>query len=113
MQPSITQFHAAKVRGFTLIELIIVLAIVATLCTISMPSLASLVSGSRARSTQNTLVTALALARTAALSRQSEITLCPSSDQNRCDASMWWQYGWIVFEDRDHNGQHDAGEPML
>ena len=117
-QPSIQKVRIntvaiAKVRAFTLIEVLIVLAIVATLCTISMPSLASLVSSSRARTTQSTLVTALALARMAAVTRQSEITLCPSSDQNRCDASIWWQHGWIVFEDRDHDGQHGPTEPVL
>jgi type IV fimbrial biogenesis protein FimT len=113
MQQPSTKIRSAKVRGFTLIELVIVLAIVATLCTISMPSLASLVSSTRARSAQNTLVTTLALARTAALSRQTEITLCPSSDQNHCDPGLWWHHGWIVFEDRDHDGQHSANEPLL
>ena len=107
------QASTARIHGFTLIELLIALAIVATLCSISLPSLAALVSGTRARSTQNALVTALALARTAALARQTEITVCPSSDQNRCDASPWWQRGWIVFEDRNHDGQHGADEPLL
>jgi len=108
MQPSIL-----KVRGYTLIELMITVAVLATLCTISMPSLASLLSSTRARSTQNTLVTALNLARMAAVSRQSEITLCPSSDQNRCDTGLWWQHGWIVFEDLNHDGQHQSDEPVL
>ena len=113
MQQPSSRYQITKSRGFTLIELMITLAVVATLCTISMPSLAALLSSSHARSAQNTLVTAINLARIAAVTRQSEVILCPSSDLDRCDASLWWQHGWIVFEDLNHDGQHQPNEPII
>jgi len=100
-------------RGFTLIEVMFAVAIVAVLCAVSMPSLAALMSSTRAHSTQNTLVTALNTARMTAVSRQSEIVLCPSSDQSNCDNTFWWQQGWIVFEDLDHDGKRTSNEPIL
>ncbi len=100
-------------RGFTLIEFIFTTAIVATLCAISLPALGSLVLGNRSRAANNTLVTALNLARSSAVSRSSEMVLCPSADQQHCDDGIWWQQGWIVFQDLDRNGTRSSDEPIL
>ena len=103
----------AMQRGVTLIELVFTAAIVATLCAISLPALGSLVQGSRSRAANNTLITALNLARSSAVTRGSEIVLCPSADQKHCDDSIWWQQGWIVFQDLDRNGTRSVDEPIL
>jgi len=104
---------SGKIRGFTLIELIFAIAIIAILCAISLPALGSLMQSSQSRSTNTQLLTALNLARITAVSRESEIVICPSADQKNCDASPWWQHGWIVFDDRDRNGKRNGDEPVL
>ena len=106
-QPS-ENFH-----GFTLIEFIFATAILATLCAISLPALGSLTQNSRSHTANNNLITALNLARSSAVSRGGEIVLCPSADQNHCDDGIWWQHGWIVFQDLDRNGSRNGDEPII
>ena len=102
-----------RVHGFTLIEFIFATAILATLCAVSLPALGSLTQSSRSRAANNTLITALNLARSGAVSRGGEIVLCPSADQNHCDDGIWWQHGWIVFQDLDRNGRRNGDEPII
>jgi type IV fimbrial biogenesis protein FimT len=104
---------SGKCSGFTLIEFIFATAIVATLCAISLPALGSLMQSGQSRAAHNTLITALNFARSSAVSRSSEIVLCPSADQNHCDDGIWWQHGWIVFQDLDRNGTRNGDEPIL
>lgn len=100
-------------RGFTLVELIFATAIMATLCAISLPALGSLMQSSQSKSAHNQLLTALNLARNSAVARGGEVVLCPSADQSHCDSSLWWQHGWIVFQDLDRNGARNGDEPVL
>lgn len=100
-------------RGVTLIEIAFTVAIVATLCAISMPSFSAIIASSRARAANNTLVTALNFARSTAVTRGYEIAICPSSNNSTCDTSIWWHHGWIVFQDLDRNGKRDGSEPIL
>ena len=104
---------SANFHGFTLIEFIFSTAILATLCAVSLPALGSLTQSSRSRAANNSLITALNLARSSAVSRGSEFVLCPSADQNHCDDGIWWQQGWIVFQDLDRNGTRNGDEPIL
>jgi type IV fimbrial biogenesis protein FimT len=100
-------------RGFTLVELMFTIAIAAVLCAISLPSFSNVLSSSKSRNANNTLITSLNLARSTAVSRQGDMVMCPSSDANHCDSTIWWQYGWIVFQDLNRNSKRDAGEPLL
>jgi type IV fimbrial biogenesis protein FimT len=100
-------------RGFTLIELIFTTAVIGMLCAISLPALGSLTQRSQSRAANDTLVTALNLARSSAVNRGSEIVLCPSADQKHCDDGIWWQQGWIVFHDLDRNGTRNGDEAIL
>ena len=100
-------------KGLTLIELIFCVAIVSVLCAISLPAIGGLLADSQARASNNLLVTALNLARVSAANRQDEVVLCPSSDQRHCTGGVWWQNGWIVFQDLDHDGARSDSEPIL
>ena len=100
-------------KGFTLIELVFTVAIMATLCAISLPALGNLMQTSQSRAAYNSLLSALNLARSGAVTRQSEVVVCPSVDQTHCDDNIWWQHGWIVFQDLDRDGVRDANEPIL
>ena len=99
--------------GFTLVELFFCVAVVSVLCVVSLPALGGLLMDSQARTSGNAIVTALNLARITAANRQDEIVVCPSSDQRHCDGDIWWQHGWIVFHDLDHNGTRSDDEPIL
>src|SRR5581483_8833732 len=109
MQPR----RLAAQRGLTLVETIFGVAIMLVLGAASLPALGKLIGGNRAHAAQTTLLASLDLARASAITRMSEVVLCPSDDRRHCTATPWWQHGWIVFQDVDGDGKRDADEPLL
>nr|WP_091663753.1 GspH/FimT family pseudopilin [Massilia sp. PDC64] len=77
-----------RARGFTLIELMTVVAITAILSAMAAPSFKSLVAGQRARTASTDLYAALVLARSEAIKRDTQVTLEPAADT--------WQAGWRI-----------------
>lgn len=93
-----------KQSGFTLVELMITLAIAAILLTIGVPSFNTLMQNSRLTTSTNDLIGALNLARSEAVTRELRVTVCKSADQATCNTSVTgWQQGWIVFTDENSN----------
>lgn len=92
-----------KSSGFTLLELMVVVAIGAILLAIGVPSLKPFVQGSRMTSITNELVAALNVARSEAIRRGSTGCVCASSTASTaapaCDAGGNWESGWISFLD--------------
>lgn len=104
-------------RGFTLVELLVALAVGAILLTIAIPGYAFLVNGSRLAAATNDLVTALHLARSEAIKRGVRVSVCKSSNGTAvtpaCDTSANWQQGWLVFVDGGIKGVIDSGDTLL
>ena len=103
------QRHAA----FTLIELLMSVAIVALLAGIGLPPMGRLVERHRANAAMNTLTAHMQLARIAAISRNRRAVLCPTSDGARCVAGNDWSPGWMMFIDEDGNRQPDHADDIL
>lgn len=104
-------------RGFTLVELVLVLTIGAILLAIAVPGYAFLVNGSRLSTATNDLVTALHLARSEAVKRRARVTVCTSnsamSSQPSCNVNANWEAGWLVFVDDGTRGVVDPGDIVL
>lgn len=101
-------------KGFTLVELMLTLAVAAILLAVAVPSYRSFVQGNRAASQANTLLRALAYARSEAVKRAEVITICQSGNQSSCGGNKdAWQNGWIVFSDVDQDGALDSGTDIL
>ena len=101
--------------GFTIIELMITVALIAVLATIAAPSLRDLVKNARMTSLANDLMTDLSVARAEAVKRGVRTTICTSSDGASCTATEWNQ-GWIVFAESDTTGSFgtvDGGDVIL
>lgn len=101
-----------KQSGFTLNEVFITTALIALVTAIGVPSMASFVNGDRLTTQINSLVGDLALARSQAITLQSPVTVCASSDQKACSSNDW-STGWIVFVDADASGNMSVGDDLL
>lgn len=98
MNPAATA-SARTVRGFTIVELMIVLLILAILATIAIPSFRDFIGNSKVTGATNDLVTAINVARSSALQRATPVSVCASTDQDTCSGSTDWKTGWIAFTD--------------
>ena len=112
--------HAGKAsRGFTLLELMVVLAIVAVLTTLAVPSFTRLVQSNTMSSNVNTFMADLRYARSEATRRGGGVVMCrsnaPEAVHPVCDTTSGpgghgWISGWIVYLDANNDGVIDAGD---
>ena len=88
-------------RGFTLIELLVTLAVAAILLTVAVPNFQMFVANNRMASQANDLITAFNMARSEAVKRAANVTVCPSSNSttgNPPTCTGTWTQGWIVVD---------------
>ena len=102
------QYNKSTSVGFTLIELMVTVALAAIILTQAVPSFNALVQNNRLISQKNEFISTLNLARSEALKRGTRVTVCASSDQKTCDTTDW-EKGWIVFSDRNADAVLDSG----
>ncbi len=100
-------------HGFTLIELMVTLAISGILATIGVPSMTHLLARVQNSGAETAIAGSLRHARTVAVMHETRVLVCPSADGHHCQAADEWQHGWILAQDRDHDGQPDAGIPII
>lgn len=100
-------------RGFTLVELVTVLAVASILLSAAVPSLLGLVRSVQLTSASNDFLAGLLMARSEAVKRNGRAVLCKSADGISCAATGGWEQGWLVFSDSNNNGQRDPGETIL
>jgi type IV fimbrial biogenesis protein FimT len=106
-----------RIKGFTVIELMIVVAVIGILLAVGLPGLQDTISRVTTNSQAKTLMASLNFARSEAIKRGTTVTVCASSSGVDC-ASNVWSDGWLVFIDvnGDANGAAgsvDAGDDVL
>lgn len=109
------RFGAGAARGFTLMELMIVLALAAVILAIGAPNFREMRQNNRLTAAANDFLASVQLARTEAVKRQTSVSICPSDDPAADDAgcSDGEFSRWIVFEDADGDCARGAGEPLI
>jgi len=99
--------------GFTLIELMVTIAVAAILLAVAVPSFESVVNGNRLSAAANEMMASLQTARMEAIRRNRRTILCLSASPDNgsspsCNTTR--PTGWIVFRDDDKNGTPSAAE---
>lgn len=99
--------HNNTQSGFSLLELMAVLAIGSILAALALPSYRDLVKNNCLTTNTNNMVASFQQARSEAVKRKSTVTIRSSSG-----TTDWGTFGWGVFinEDRNGNGVLDPGE---
>jgi type IV fimbrial biogenesis protein FimT len=86
-----------RMSGFTMMELLIVITIVAILAGIGAPSFRNITTSYRIAGEVNGLLGDMQFARAEAVKEGQNVTICVSSNGTSCSGSTAWQNGWTVF----------------
>jgi prepilin-type N-terminal cleavage/methylation domain-containing protein len=108
-------------RGFTLVEVLVVMTITAILLAFAIPSFQTMIRNNRISSASNSLLAAMDLARSEAVRRSTVVTVCRSTNPeavgpvcssaaNGGYAANDWASGWIVFAKAAGNLNNDTVE---
>lgn len=94
-------------HGFTLPELLIVIAILGILGSISAPNFQGVIQGLRISTAANDFLAAIYLTRSEAIRQGTRVDLVPK------DVAGDWAKGWVMFIDENDNQRPDAGERII
>jgi type IV fimbrial biogenesis protein FimT len=105
-------------RGFTLIELIVTVAMAAIIMSQAVPAFRNMAANNRITSQLNELVTAINLGRSEAIKRNVRVVLCRSANPTASSPSCGgtantWTTGWLLFASGDSNNTYQAGTDTL
>jgi type IV fimbrial biogenesis protein FimT len=112
------RFLRRSARGFTLIEMMVTVALMVILGTMAAPALQSYVTRSGMQTLQNDFIASLNRARSEAVARNTCVSMCQlrAGTTNTCETSNAsngnWELGWIMFEYPDCNTA-GAADPFI
>ncbi len=108
----LTRLHNTQTSGFSLLELLVTIAVLGVLMTMGLPQLNTFLKNSRMTTQTNTLVSVINFARSEAITRNQNIFI---TALNATDASNEWGQGWQVWVDglqtNGCRGNVTAGQP--
>lgn len=85
-------------RGFTLIEMLIVIAIIAIVGSMALPAFNQMLENNRRVAAANDFLTSIHIARSEAITRNQRVSLCPANQAfTNCVSGGSWNAGWLVF----------------
>lgn len=88
--------RAGRPRGFTIVEIMVAMLILAILIGFAVPTFRDAALSSRLTGYANDLLASAQIARSEAIKRNAVVTLCISTDGSTCADEGGWEQGWIV-----------------
>lgn len=94
------KYSFKTIAGFTLVELMVTLAIAGILIGVAVPGFQTLISSNNASNAANRFANILAYARSEAITRAVDVTVCASIDGATCAAAgdTDWNNQWLVID---------------
>jgi type IV fimbrial biogenesis protein FimT len=103
-----------QASGFTLVELMITVALVAIVLTLGAPSMRELILNNRLATDYNNMLMSLTLARAEAIKRGARTRVCIRNATPDCDGTAThWEDGWLVIADTNGNDTMTAADGDL
>ena len=104
-----------RTRGFTLVELMITLAVAGVVATLGAPSFLRLLARHAVSAQADELQDAVRLARSEAMKRSGPVVLCRTEAANtsRCAGSGGSWQTWLLFADAGRTGAFVVGDALL
>lgn len=110
----LTKRLSARQSGFTMLELLVVLAIVGIMAALAAPSFSGFFANSRIGSATNDLIADLMQARSQAATSGHHALVCPSTNGTACSATVAdWAKGRIIFIDKDGSNTFNTGDTLI
>lgn len=100
-------------RGFTLIEVLVTLALFAMITTSVAPSLGNFFTRNKVAATVNHVSSALQLARHTAINENRFVVVCPTVDMETCTGQTDWSLTKMIFVDENGDGALNANEEII
>lgn len=101
-----------SIRGFTLIELMVAIAVSAILLMVAVPNLRTIIQNGRINTQTNDLIGDISLARSEAIKRRLVTGICKSTNGTSCTGGSW-SNGRIIFVDRNRDNAWDVNDLVL
>jgi type IV fimbrial biogenesis protein FimT len=108
-----TRLRRRSCTAFTLVEMLVVLAVMGVLAGIAVPAMGRMIDSTCLTFFANDFLASMYLARSEAIKYKGRSSLCKSADGASCAASGGWEQGWIVFRDANNDGKVDPGEQVV
>jgi type IV fimbrial biogenesis protein FimT len=101
-----------KQRGYSLVELLVALAVATVLLGFAIPGFSEFLERQRTIAAVNQIVGAVNFARHAAITHRATTVLCPA-ERATCAKRNEWHLGAMIFKDGNANGVRESNELVL
>lgn len=105
-------FRTLPHSGFTLIEALIAMAVLAILAALALPAAGNAIAAANAGEARTALLESMTLAVRRASVAGTHVVVCPG-DNGGCRDGIDWSGGWIVFADGNADRMLQPGERIL
>ena len=105
--------ESKKHSGFTLVELMVTVAILAIVTAVALPNFGDFIRKTKVDNEISELHRLLLTARNTAINTDQNVTICAIGTGSKCTGGSGWKNDIVVFIDANSNSTLDAGEEVI